>query len=47
MQCLDNNDGTCTVEYVPTKPGDYDIVIKFADEDIPGKQKLRCCVSSK
>ncbi|XP_035708450.1 filamin-A isoform X3 [Folsomia candida] len=36
MTCKDNRDGSCTVEYVPTEPGDYDISIKFADKDIPG-----------
>lgn len=32
----DNYDGSCTVEYVPTEPGDYDISIKFAEQHIPG-----------
>ncbi|XP_077979659.1 filamin-A-like [Glandiceps talaboti] len=36
MTCKDNKDGTCSVEYWPTKPGDYDIQIKFADQHIPG-----------
>jgi len=36
MNCRDNRDGSCTVEYLPTKPGDYDINIKFADRPIPG-----------
>ena len=33
---IDNKDGSCTVEYLPTKAGTYDISIKFADEHIPG-----------
>jgi hypothetical protein len=37
MTCKDNRDGSCTVEYIPTEPGDYDITIKFADQDIPGE----------
>lgn len=37
VNCVDNHDGTCTVEYTPVKPGDYDITVKFADEDIPGE----------
>lgn len=37
VKCTDNHDGTCTVDYMPTKPGDYDITVKFAGEDIPGK----------
>ena len=39
MTCRDNRDGSCTVEYLPTKRGDYDISVKFADKHIPGKQK--------
>lgn len=37
MNCTDNKDGTCTVEYVPVEEGDYDIAIKFDDDHIPGK----------
>ena len=36
MNCMDNKDGTCSVEYVPVEEGDYDIAIKFDDEHIPG-----------
>jgi hypothetical protein len=36
MNCADNKDGTCTVEYVPVEEGDYDINIKFDDDHIPG-----------
>ena len=36
MTCRDNRDGSCTVEYVPTEAGDYDISVKFADQSIPG-----------
>lgn len=36
MDGKDNYDGSCTVEYVPTEPGDYDISIKFAEQHIPG-----------
>lgn len=36
INCKDNRDGTCEVEYVPVKKGDYDITIKFADQHIPG-----------
>ncbi|XP_020279518.1 filamin-A isoform X4 [Pseudomyrmex gracilis] len=35
-EAKDNYDGSCTVEYVPTEPGDYEIGIKFAEQDIPG-----------
>ncbi|XP_044766045.1 filamin-A isoform X1 [Coccinella septempunctata] len=36
MTCEDNRDGSCFVNYVPTAPGEYDISIKFADQQIPG-----------
>ncbi|XP_013789840.1 filamin-A-like [Limulus polyphemus] len=36
MTCKDNRDGTCTVEYIPDEPGNYDIAVKFADQHIPG-----------
>ncbi|KAL3851735.1 hypothetical protein ACJMK2_015452 [Sinanodonta woodiana] len=36
INCTDNRDGTCNVEYIPTKPGEYDVIVKFAEEPIPG-----------
>ena len=36
ITCTDNEDGTCTVEYLPVEPGKYTINVKFADEDVPG-----------
>ncbi|GFN93495.1 filamin-a-like [Plakobranchus ocellatus] len=36
IQCKDNEDGTCTVSYVPTAPGEYQITVKFADKHIAG-----------
>nr|CAH7756410.1 unnamed protein product [Callosobruchus chinensis] len=36
MTCKDNRDGSCSVEYMPTEPGEYDVTIKFADNHIPG-----------
>lgn len=36
MTCQDNRDGSCTVQYVPTEPGEYDVTIKFAESHIPG-----------
>ena len=35
--CLDNKDGTCSVSYRPTAPGDYKIMVKFENENIPGR----------
>ncbi|XP_050531190.1 filamin-A isoform X2 [Daktulosphaira vitifoliae] len=36
MTCRDNRDGTCSVDYIPTEPGEYDISIKYAEKHIPG-----------
>ena len=36
IKCVDNQDGTCTVSYMPTVPGEYHITVKFADENITG-----------
>ncbi|XP_059813594.1 filamin-A-like [Hypanus sabinus] len=36
IECLDNGDGTCSVSYLPTEPGDYSINILFAEAHIPG-----------
>ncbi|KAK4872119.1 hypothetical protein RN001_016243 [Aquatica leii] len=36
MTCKDNRDGSCSVEYVPTEPGEYDVTIKFAEQHITG-----------
>ena len=36
VQCVDNQDGSCTVDYIPNEEGDYDITIKFGDTHIPG-----------
>ncbi|GCC45488.1 hypothetical protein chiPu_0029754, partial [Chiloscyllium punctatum] len=35
IECLDNGDGTCSVSYLPTEPGDYLINILFAGAHIP------------
>ena len=36
IHCVDNKDGTCSVNYLPTVPGEYSIIIKFADQHIIG-----------
>ncbi|XP_071374523.1 filamin-B [Centroberyx affinis] len=36
IRCLNNRDGTCTVTYFPTVPGDYNIFVRYNDEDITG-----------
>ena len=34
IQCADNKDGTATITYVPTLPGEYKITIKYAGQPI-------------
>nr|XP_033781692.1 filamin-B isoform X2 [Geotrypetes seraphini] len=36
INCIDNKDGTCSVTYLPTLPGDYNILVKYNDVHIPG-----------
>ncbi|KAM6320917.1 LOW QUALITY PROTEIN: filamin-C [Aegotheles albertisi] len=36
ITCQDNKDGTCTVSYLPTAPGDYNIIVRFDEKHIPG-----------
>ncbi|KAM3914878.1 filamin-B isoform 2-T2 [Leptodactylus fuscus] len=36
MSCKDNKDGSCSVEYIPYAPGDYDVNITYDGEHIPG-----------
>uniref|UniRef100_A0A8K9WSS4 Calponin-homology (CH) domain-containing protein n=1 Tax=Oncorhynchus mykiss TaxID=8022 RepID=A0A8K9WSS4_ONCMY len=36
ITCKDNKDGTCTVSYLPTSPGDYKIIVKFDNKHIAG-----------
>lgn len=36
IECQDNGDGTCSVVYLPTEAGDYNINILFGEAHIPG-----------
>lgn len=36
IKCVDNEDGTVTVAYLPTKPGEYNVLIKLTDKNILG-----------
>ncbi|XP_049441714.1 filamin-B isoform X1 [Epinephelus fuscoguttatus] len=36
ISCVDNKDGTCSVSYLPTLPGDYNILVKYNDDHIAG-----------
>ncbi|XP_034726061.1 filamin-B [Etheostoma cragini] len=36
ISCVDNKDGTCSVSYLPTLPGDYNILVKYNNKHIAG-----------
>ncbi|KAG7270230.1 hypothetical protein CRUP_013947 [Coryphaenoides rupestris] len=36
IECSDNGDGTCSVSYLPTEPGDYLVNILFEEVHVPG-----------
>ena len=33
---MNNRDGTCTVTYLPTVPGDYNVLVRHNEEHITG-----------
>ncbi|XP_035238872.1 LOW QUALITY PROTEIN: filamin-A-like [Anguilla anguilla] len=36
ISCVDNEDGTCTVSYLPVTPGPYSIIVKYNEQHVPG-----------
>lgn len=38
MSCVDNKDGSCSVEYVPYEPGTYNLNITYGGQPITGKR---------
>lgn len=36
MSCIDNKDGSCSVEYVPYEPGTYNLNITYGGQPITG-----------
>ena len=36
ISCHDNKDGTVSVSYLPTAPGEYKITVKFGEKHIKG-----------
>ena len=36
INCHDNKDGTVAVNYLPAAPGEYKIIVKFAEKHIAG-----------
>lgn len=36
IECSDNGDGTCSVSYMPTEPGEYLVNVLFQEVHVPG-----------
>ena len=36
INCVDNEDGTCSVDFTPAEPGQYMINVTYADTHVPG-----------
>lgn len=36
INCVDNEDGTCSVDFTPAEPGQYLINVTYADTHVPG-----------
>jgi filamin len=36
IRCEDNKDGTCSVEYFPEQPGEYDVIITYGGDHVQG-----------
>ena len=43
INCVDNEDGTCSVDYVPTEGGQYLINVTYADVHVPGSP-FKCSI---
>lgn len=43
MSCQDNKDGSCSVDYIPFTPGEYDVNISFGGLPIPGEDPTLQC----
>lgn len=38
MSCMDNKDGSCSVEYIPYEPGTYSLNISYGGHQVPGEE---------
>ena len=37
ISCTDNKNGTCLVEYVPQDPGQYEVLVSYGGQPVPGE----------
>ncbi|XP_061114993.1 filamin-A-like isoform X2 [Conger conger] len=40
ISCVDNEDGTCTVSYLPVSPGPYNVLVRYNEQHVPGSPFL-------
>lgn len=40
MSCMDNKDGSCSVEYIPYEPGTYNLNVTYGGHQVPGKEAV-------
>lgn len=43
MSCVDNKDGSCSVDYVPYEPGTYNLNITYGGQPITGGRCHSTC----
>lgn len=41
MSCMDNKDGSCSVEYIPYEAGTYSLNVTYGGHQVPGKETDR------
>ena len=44
INCVDNDDGTCSVDYTPAEPGVYMIYVTYGEVNVPGSP-FKCRIS--
>lgn len=45
MSCMDNKDGSCSVEYIPYEAGTYSLNVTYGGHQVPGKEAGRLGLS--
>ena len=43
MSCVDNKDGSCSVEYIPFQPGTYNLNITYGGQPVSGQSVFWVC----
>lgn len=40
MSCMDNKDGSCSVEYIPYEAGTYSLNVTYGGHQVPGEKMM-------